>query len=113
MVPTSVVAAAASRDHDRKLLPAARRPAQSAPAAAGPGSESGAGSGAGPGRAPLTPPPRRVVKALRLHRKQLLGTEEEEGVELLCDWLPSCQPTTAGLILASLARPRALRPARA
>lgn len=112
-MPTSVVAAEASRDSDRKLLPAALPPAQSVPAGAGLGTESRAGSGAGPGRAPLTPPPRRVVKAPRLHREQLLGTEEEEGVELLCGWLPSCQPTAAGLIGASLARPRALMPARA
>lgn len=40
---------------------------------------------------------RGVVKAARLRRHKLLGSEEEEGVELLCGSPSSCQPTAAGL----------------
>lgn len=41
---------------------------------------------------------RGVVQAPRLSIKQLLGTEEEEGVELFCGCQLSCQPTTTRLI---------------
>lgn len=41
---------------------------------------------------------RGVVQVPRLRGEQLLGTEEEEGVELLCGCQLSCQPTATGLI---------------
>lgn len=85
-----MVAAATSRTRDRKVLSC--RPAAAREVRQG---QDRIGGGIGGGiRGGVQVAPR----SLRLRGEQLLGTEEEEGVELLCGRQLSCQPTATGLI---------------
>lgn len=86
-------AAAPFHGLDRRELPPAQRPAQAQSQLEGAGR--GRGGGGSRARSVLSTSP-ALTGLLAAAAVSSWGTEEEEGVELLCGWTRSSPPTAAG-----------------